>query len=527
MNRADIERHINEDYPFGPIEASGIVNPADFKLLFNEHNEMYNRLLRHPSIILGRKGSGKTSYLRSEHFNYPAGIILELNTPTALQRVIDVIEHITSGKVFVETVAEVWTTVLNIWMFSQLTSRISDVDTLSIIEDYLKWFHLTNSTSVDDALTQITRYLSLEGQDDSLVNVIDGLKRPDDSTSYDVVRAAVDDYLNSTKTDVVVLIDSLDDFSIDPMSNYQVEMDSVARALQGLMKCVGQFNTLSNRIQLRFCLPAELYHAYLRISSNPLKDFNKTLTLHWTASELLVMAAQRLRLFLEYFDPIAYSQIKSLDISKRPEAIQLLQSVLPAKVTNGRGVDENAVSYILRHTQLLPRHFLWLLNSISSQAKNQRGAKFHLSEDMVVSGVRQQERLLVYEIFRAYKPVHPQAEDVCERCLPDLNVRFTQGDLLKVFNRHGKAAMGTDDYYDFRRLLIEIGAVGRITEETDLYIKGLYEYTIPHKLVPGPDDDLCIHPLFSRIFSAKPYHNKPVYPYGTDVNDPEVRDFLI
>jgi hypothetical protein len=95
-----------------------------------------------------------------------------------------------------------------------------------------------------------------------------------------------------------------------------------------------------------------------------------------------------------------------------------------------------------------------------------------------------------------------------------------------VFTRHGKAVFGGDGMFEFQRMLIEIGALGRVIpgKETDLYIKGNFEYTVAHELTISHDDQLCIHPLFSGIFSNSKRKDRPVYPYGTVLDDEDYRN---
>jgi hypothetical protein len=99
------------------------------------------------------------------------------------------------------------------------------------------------------------------------------------------------------------------------------------------------------------------------------------------------------------------------------------------------------------------------------------------------------------------------------------------GDLHRVFTRHGKAVFG-DNLFDFQRMLLEIGAVGRVIpgKETDVYIKGNFEYTVQHQLTLSQEDELCVHPLFSGIFNGGGRHDKPVYPYGSVLDDEDYRD---
>ena len=62
-----IRPYITKDEPFGPID-SGDIDSSDLKallMLFEKHNLIYKNLHSRPSIIIGRRGSGKTYYLRS------------------------------------------------------------------------------------------------------------------------------------------------------------------------------------------------------------------------------------------------------------------------------------------------------------------------------------------------------------------------------------------------------------------------------------------------------------------------------
>jgi hypothetical protein len=99
-------------------------------------------------------------------------------------------------------------------------------------------------------------------------------------------------------------------------------------------------------------------------------------------------------------------------------------------------------------------------------------------------------------------------------------------DLHRVFTRHGKAVFGSDDLFEFQRMLLEIGAVGKVisANDKDLYIKGGFEYTISHQLSISQEDELCVHPLFSGIFQGSDKQERPVYPYGSNYDDEDYRD---
>jgi len=66
-----ISPYITRDEPFGPIDSVDIDSNdlGALKLLFEQHNWTYKNLRNRPSIIIGRRGSGKTSYLHSVFFD--------------------------------------------------------------------------------------------------------------------------------------------------------------------------------------------------------------------------------------------------------------------------------------------------------------------------------------------------------------------------------------------------------------------------------------------------------------------------
>ena len=163
------------------------------------------------------------------------------------------------------------------------------------------------------------------------------------------------------------------------------------------------------------------------------------------------------------------------------------------------------------------------MNSIFAR-KHASSDDVNISEEAVIKGVAVVEEKIVSETFVAYRPIYPKAREVCSQCIPELKHKFSIGDLERVFRTHGKRALESDDFHEFKRLFIQIGAVGRVISETDWYIQGHFEYTVPHQFATGTDDMLCVHPLFAKIFSAKILEKKPVYPYGTNVEDGDFRD---
>ncbi len=515
-----IRPYITKDEPFGPIDSIDIES-SDVKaiqLLFESHNRIYKNLRHRPSIIMGRRGAGKTHYLRSVYFEKGYNYYVEIRTPRVLSHITQVVQQMIDDAVFTESVADLWEMILWISVFGELRKQaVFSWQELNAIDVYLESVGVEEDADAEGVLWNLATMLNSKAKTNASI-LISEILRGTNGVTFEDAKQIVINNLEKADKKFVILMDSLEDF--------QLEFDSVARALKGLLKLVGSMNKPRDRVDIRFCLPSEVYPRFVKISSNANKDFKRSLKLQWSATELVFIGAHRLTLYLTLFYEDFIRKIFPLDTTKRADALKLFHAVLPEKITNGAGFQEETISYILRHTQLLPRHFLMLLNSIfKSSGTTQRLNPFPISQERIINGIRQVEGYIVSEIFVAFKLIYPTAEETCKRCLPELGHKFTMGDLHRVFTRHGKAAFGSDSLFDFQRMLLEIGAIGRVIpgKETDLYIKGNFEYTVAHELVLSHEDELCVHPLFSGIFGGAK-KERPVYPYGSVLDDEDYRD---
>jgi hypothetical protein len=525
--RVRIRKYITHSRPFGPVDSSAVntADTAEMQELFDRNNVIYRTLQGDTSILIGRKGSGKTAYLRSTFLEAQRGSmeVVQLRTANTFLEVLKALNKELASTFFVEVVADIWETLLVCGALSELVAKYGRSDpSLRPVADYLGKLgvNLEQPRTADDVLWTVVRSLASR-KDDNTFGTLAAVIHDVAGTSYSKAVLAVTEFLQRTNRNVVVLLDSLDEYNLDT--------SEVERAISGLLKCVGRFPSRFDRIHLRFCLPAELHHRFMQVSSNPAKDFQQCLILSWHPKELIAIAAHRLKIYLREHHPLFYQerQLADADPDERKSAERILYSILPATISNSRGAVEDTLVYLLRHTQLLPRQLLMYLNRICDRAN----LKLRINDpvataDHVLGGIHQTEETLIQELFGAYKPIYPRAREVCQACLPELPQKFEQGLLHKIFNRHGKSKMHSDDFTEFRRMLVEIGAIGKCVAETERYLEAEFEYTVPNQLSLSVEEELCLHPMFMRVFSgARTKQQGPVVlPRGSRITDKDWRE---
>lgn len=508
--------YIKHGQAFGPTDAGLIREHKNvLKQLFDPQNKICGALQKNPSIIIGRRGSGKTAFLYSVLSDQQYTIIQEIKTSKTFSKIVEIIEKNSRRHLFVEDIADLWEELFYFALMTKMAENYKwKYDELRLISDYLAKEGLSSASSFDTFLWKLIEVIRKRAGN-NLVGAIADIIKEITGITFENAKLLINKILQDDKQRAILLLDSLE--------QYPTSIPSVAHALSGLLKCVGQFNTRNENFNLRLCLPAELYHVFLDVTSNPLKDLApaNTITLHWSAGELLSVAAHRLSLYLTLYFPELNNQLPQINLINRENIQALFKQFFPDQITNNKlKINEDPLAYILRHTQLQPRHLLIYLNAIFEMQRELNPSLYpRISEEAIKSAIKKTEHLLCEEVFSGFKTLYPTARAVCETCIPELPLRFSNSELQKVFTRKGKKSSTFTDFWDFHRLLIETGIIGRVIRdrETERYIIGRFEYTEPHKLVVSTEDELCLHPVFAEVYNYKESKDvKTIYPYGSD-----------
>ncbi|MBL8348941.1 MAG: hypothetical protein JNL87_01385 [Burkholderiaceae bacterium] len=511
-----LRRYFTTDAPLGPLNAEKVLSEHSVLLELLAERNLVNiqRRVDRPSIVIGRRGSGKTSYLKKLGLGTPHHLFLEIRTEKTFNLILGAINDIIRDAISVESVATVWDGI--IWnCFFWLMHRTGRPHIgRPQIHQHLQSLGIDNCHSLDAVMSvfsQSMQRIAKETSGFAIDRIGDTLR----GSQYENLKYAVSADLAKDGITALVLLDSLDE--------YPVRVNDFKKSLAGLLKCAGEFNAVVRNYELRLCLPSELYWEFReRISTNPQKDFSNQLVVRWQVGELLIAVCRRIMINLLLWHPKAYAAVRSNPLETRRDVDAFFATLFPPHVKNLNGRHERTDQYLLRHTQLLPRQMLLILAEI--MRLNHANDGFDLgkapffSEDAIRIGIRDTEDTIVDEIFSAYRDRYGELpSEACTTILPSLPRVFTLDQFSRAVDMFCRDEGRQMSMAKLKRMFLEIGAFGKVDQFDSMYRRGRFEYTMTSRLAVGADDKLCVHPLFSRKFECQP----------TDALDPPILPWTI
>jgi hypothetical protein len=537
-----LRRVITPQQPCGPPDAAQFTGSIDLlRLLYDPTN----RIHRHAEssgapYVIGRKGAGKTAFVTAPRLHHDV-IAVDLPTADIYQGVFAVVTSLMRRELqlYPEHTARLWRHLA----WSAVLAAIARGPqqrraAFRRVRDFAQSLGSGTAPPIDAgaAVSQYLRRLrTLIGAIDQPGSVGELLNSVECNglTMAEAIQAGTE-VLAATPERYVVIVDSLERYSGElPTTEYQ-QVERIS--FEGLFRFIGGDGTLPTRaFDIRFAFPAEMWQVLAKVSSNPVKDFHSTVIAHWSSRELITLVGTRLAIYCHLHHP---GLLELLDLpDDRPghlgyaDSRRLIDAVLPAEVINAFGGREDSVAYLLRHTQLLPRHLIAILNQVFEAHTVDPRAPFPVSGMAVIEGVRRGQTAIVGDIIAAYIRVHPHAGVCCERILPNVGLVVDESELHRLYNRQGVRKASGLEYQEMRRLLIEIGCLGRVVEidSTARYVVGEFEYTRPGSMHVAESEPLCVHPLFGEVYSCRHSSSRrsqlsaqerravrPVYPVGSD-----------
>ena len=518
--------------PFGPRDSEALVraDPTGSDQLFDRNNLIYAQTsaAARPTYIIGRKGAGKTAFLRGATLGAAAPPQRVLSTASVYAEMVALLRQYKEarGPLFVPQTADIWLALFDhVALFHACDTTTADDPPH---EMQIVWDYLAAEPSCEDDPTAVAERFLAELQkriDDrgvrGLRELVDGLPRG--GIPFGTARKALRKVLDARP--VMIVMDNLEDLHARIF-----ELEDVLAGLFHAVGLVAARNVDGNPFGLQLCLPSELWDEIHRISANPEKDFGGNyLTIYWTARELLHLAARRYRMFMQTHYPYELDELDRRAGQAETHDLALLRAALPATIRGGLGVDEDPLAYVLRHTQLLPRHLIEILNNVFT-APVAGSVPWDVTPEAVRVGTQIGERMIVEGIFAAHRASYPKAPEAVRRLANRLTICFPARQLRTVFNREGINAVTGHDFDDFREMLITLGVLGVKVDSTARYNKARFQYTFGSSLNAHEDlDELCFHPLFTRYLfehaldDLRDKQELPTYPYGCDPDDGDYR----
>jgi len=323
-------------------------------------------------------------------------------------------------------------------------------------------------------------------------------------------------YLDSNNERCLVLLDSMDDFPVnDPLFR---------RVTAGFLKCLNNLNRANQNITIVFCLPEEVEPSFS--SSNIIKDYQKAHRIHWKPIDLLRITAHRYRLLIGVRDEEFYEEIEDLALDDREDIHKIFDRLLPQTVTNALSQDEDPLAYIIRHTQLLPRHIIYYFNEILRRNYKTTGGFRQIQPKSVVEGVKEVEKIVADHVLTPYAGLYPKFISACRDILPDLKPICTNSDLDKIVRRFKDRI--EDDVTDVWHKLFDMGILGKVVPPNEScpdfirssrYVLGAFHYNIDVSFSVATDAEYCFHPIFSTYFGIARRESgdiRTVYPANVD-----------
>ena len=531
------------EQPLGSISAleyMDSVNIEIFKRYFDKDNHLITQLKRSPSMIIGRKGAGKTDALISSFLSKKHHPIIYFNYKDAsltLSQIISEIDDIIDKEKIspmVELVSEFWVKLFltsTIYQILNDNNRKNDQNIL-VMTQFMEGLGIGIENKISlhvlilRIIAQLRKLYSAQIGQSTNINFLNAISLLDiGGFSYDDAINALRVYIDHNNLQPIILFDSVEVLDLNDV-RYDI-------TISGLLKCIGEFQTTQYPLELRSCIPAEIYFSLREKSSNVMKDFQRSQILHWHAGELLSLAAKRFAVFIEIWEPESVSEfVEPFELSNRTDAIKFWQQFLPRTVANTK-VDnrEDTIPYILRHTQLLPRQIIALFNEVLSRSIGQsRQITAKIDDQILTSAVTKVEEDISEHVIQSYKNVWFNADEILRAVIPILPNNIVSFSLFHSYaNRSGYKNIGKIYNFDeLIRMCAELGVVGRLIEDHGRYVTAVFEYSEPHKLIYSSNDILCIHPIFTERYGLIKHPNipkeyKPVYPLGTDPNGEDRR----
>jgi len=514
----DLRNLLTRDEPLGPIMQEDINDVFADELLDDQINLFRDVAIDPHLLFLGRKGSGKSAMLaemrlialrRGREIMAPAGLppqgtnfVLQVNSFPHFHQIIKNVYHESQGEgIPAEFIPPEYFT--DLWK-------------ASLWEEIINYFYeFAHHDEVRELLEPV----------DAFVNGETSWVGPANKAAERLLAAArnaVIDFLEVRQSKFYFLFDS--------MENYPVRSPMFSRVISGMFPAMRTISHQNTRIIISFCVPEEIESFLMAGSANLLKDFASSFRIRWKPIDLVSIIAHRLKASAKIHDPDLFVACSNLDFSVRKDLHKVLSTVLPPSVTNAQGTREDPLAYVIRHTQLLPRHILLIFNIALSEQLRSSQKLTGMTEDVLCKGVSDAQRIIADQIFAPYKLLYPKLLAQGKKILPDLEPICSYQALRQIEGRF--ARLIEEDVTSVWQTWYEMGVLGRSTgvkgdthhssARNASFCYGQFHFNAEMDFGFATDGEYCFHPVFSRAFGMirrNDNNRRVVYPANINLEE--------
>ena len=463
-------------------------------------------------LIVGRRGSGKSSLL--EHFKYQtryknAGCIIVNNDHDYYEEMFRVSSelHVQSSRL--KKLVSVWEHVFWQLAFTKLREREPRLDNvLDPIEE-----HAGFASIVKSVVAGVLSKFAMENAS----AVIDAVSKRLQSTR--MVEAREMALAVTSKYPLFIAIDSREQYEV----RSQEEMQITA----ALIECASRFNLqyAGRGLHIKVCVADEVF-PYIKEDaiSNTAKHIRDPLFITWRPKDLMRLICWRLH---KYLVTVGLPHISEQEVnwdSFEDIHAKIWLRHFDEKLLNRCGIEERSWPYVLRHTHLKPRQLVQLCNRIARLA-GERNEFPRFTGATIRDAVRQCEVDLADELINSYRSVYPRIGEIIS-ALEGAPVEFKANFLDRMAHRTaGQWPDRTYSAYEFKKLVMELGVVGRrrgYTDEKTCILRADFEYFFDDRIYLTESDHFVIHPMCCVKLNSKMTDPKRIciYPF------PENKEFI-
>jgi hypothetical protein len=515
--------YFTDEYPLGPVTTERILEPAASAFLLNPETSAFKGVMNGASIILGRRGSGKsallaslvdrsglqvylkeffgqnlksygpTSELKKDYF-----VTIRINAPTEMAAVDNMIRNRTFPTL--EGAADAW------------HSRIMHNILLHFINS--ETARLGLPPALRAAIKQIVRISKTDARKplpmNKLIAAINAAHKNRLSLLADLETALVERGRRA-----LILIDT--------MEEYRIREAAVTDVVGGLLYEIARQSEQRSAFEIKAALPTEIYRL-VRDAGAPGRIALPMEFIHWTPRHLLQIAAHRALLMVRQRQPNFYADLSNaLD----PEAyglspkssLRVLKAFFGALCTNEGGVPEEPANVLLRHTMLLPRQLINTMSFAFKAALNDTGTLI-VQPSHLAKALNDGAATVVAEVYAAYRHVYADIAHVAPSFLRETASVSGYGDLQIAYN-HSVKGRYTHDYVEgfpsFLEAMIDCGFLGVAGERTPRYVEAQFAYNTLTSPNYTSRSQFAVHPAATRRYGARQdtRHAQVVLPLGS------------